>query len=957
MPSETPAEQAAPDTSRDSASVFVSYAREDTRVVERLATALRGHGREVWIDTDAIRGTEEWERAVDAGIESSDAVAFVLSPAFVDSEQCGRELEYAVHNGKRLVPLLARAVDPADVAPELARLNWIAVRDADGAEVAAVEEALDTDLDWLRTHTDLLVRAVAWEARNEDRGLLLRGRPLTDAEHFLASASGKEPPPAPLHARYVVASRRAATRRQRGAIAAVTTFLVVALALAAVAYVQRNRAVHESNLAKSRELARSSGDVSKSDPDLARLLAIAAMERAQTPEAIASLREAVAQPALRLHTEPNAKVVGLSPNGRLVAVHGPRRTLVIRDLASGRRVASRPMSEPWTLAFAHERAALAFATSTGTGFLWDLEHKRSEPLKGQIRAVAFSNDDSKLLIVQGAGPVDIVDARSGGRPVVLPAKAGDAHAFSDVATAAFAPRGDLVVTWNEHSPAAQVWDARTGALRSTLPHGADITAAAISSDRKLALTAGRDMTVRFWDPLTGSKRGPTIDVPPADDDAFDIDIAAASFPPRGAAFVTTLTQDHVQVWRTSDAKLMLNRPNGFGHTAFGPTAPYLVTSSGIRDWVHDRRVVEPPMGVTLFRRDGSFDSVQQLGDQSTRVWSGQTETALVDLPRKAAEVSSANGRVAVGYTDGTAEVREAASGRVVLHVPGTRREPVAVELSPDGRTLAVARRAGVELFDVGRMERRRLGASVIAAVGFSADGSRLLVFTNKGAGLFEVIDTATSHRIGKTFPPRTVLIDSCGLSPDGRLFVQPTADNTVNVLRVADGHRVGRPFRGYINSVADVAVSPDNKLVATGGFDGLTVIWNLDTGRRVATLRAHQGPVAHVAFSPDGRWLLTRSSDGSLRVWEARTGAPVETWSDLPRGLPRPSEVDAPPIPDVGLDFSASSDALLRADADFVYRIPCPACAEPDELLARAKSDVRRSLTSAERRQYLHEGG
>src|SRR5262245_58499202 len=531
MAPESSAEQASPDTSREKASVFISYAREDEPLVERLAITLRTHGREVWVDTTDIRGTEEWERAVNAGIESSDAVAFVLSTDFLDSEQCRRELEYAVHNGKRLVPLLAEAVDPSDVAPELARLNWIDL--GDGSGVAEVEEALDTDLDWVRTHTDLLVRAVAWANRNEDRGLLLRGRPLADAEQFLAGAAGKEPPPGPLHTRYVLAGRRAATRRQRGTIAAVTAFLVVALALAVAAYVQRNRAVHESNLAKSREVARSSADVSSSDPDLARLLGIAAMERARTPEAVASLREAVAQPALRLPIERNPGLVDLSPNGGLAAVYGPGRTLVIRDLASGRRVASRTASAPWTLAFAHERPALAFATSTGRGFLWDLEHQRSVPLKGRILAVAFSNDDSKLLIVRRAGAVDVVDAGSGGRPVVLPANAGDAHAFSDVATAAFAPRGDLVVTWNEHLSAAQVWDARTGALRSTLPHGADITAAAISSDGKLALTAGRDMRVRFWNPMTGTARRPTIDVPPAADDAFDVDIAAASFSPQG----------------------------------------------------------------------------------------------------------------------------------------------------------------------------------------------------------------------------------------------------------------------------------------------------------------------------------------------------------------------------------------------------------------------------------------
>ena len=120
-------------------------------------------------------------------------------------------------------------------------------------------------------------------------------------------------------------------------------------------------------------------------------------------------------------------------------------------------------------------------------------------------------------------------------------------------------------------------------------------------------------------------------------------------------------------------------------------------------------------------------------------------------------------------------------------------------------------------------------------------------------------------------------------------------------------------------------------------------------------MSTHRAAVTRVAFSRDGRWLLTRSTDGTLRVWESDTGAPVETWTGLPKGLPSPADVDAPPIPDLGLDFAPSGTALLRADQDYVYRIPCPACANAKELLTRANLEKRRSLTPAERRQYLHE--
>ena len=443
---------APPDTSREQASVFISYAREDEEIIARLGAALRANGRDVWVDTDDIRGTEEWARAIDAGIDSSDAIAFVLGPAFLVSMQCRRELEYAVQKGKRLVPLLAHQVDPADVPPELARLNWIMLGDVDPAAVGALEEALDTDLEWVRTHTDLLVRAVAWETRNEDSGLLLRGRPLADAERFLATASGKEPPPAPLHIRYVLAGRRAATRRQRGAIAVVTVFLLVAVALAALALVQRNRAVHESNLATSRELARSSTDVAASDPELARLLAVEAMERAQTPEAVAALRRAVAQPAVRLDTAPGTTLVTLSPDGKRAVLRRPDETLDVIDLASGRPIASglEGTSSTARVVFARGGRWLAATTDGGDAILWDLQQDRRQRVEGRFATLAFSEDGSKLLLVERRGPVAIVDPRTPGRRITLPARAGESS-LPGLATAAFAPRGDLVVTWNEDS--------------------------------------------------------------------------------------------------------------------------------------------------------------------------------------------------------------------------------------------------------------------------------------------------------------------------------------------------------------------------------------------------------------------------------------------------------------------------------------------------------------------------
>ena len=44
--------------------VFLSYAREDTVAVQRIADALRLHGVEVWFDQNELRGGDAWEAKI-----------------------------------------------------------------------------------------------------------------------------------------------------------------------------------------------------------------------------------------------------------------------------------------------------------------------------------------------------------------------------------------------------------------------------------------------------------------------------------------------------------------------------------------------------------------------------------------------------------------------------------------------------------------------------------------------------------------------------------------------------------------------------------------------------------------------------------------------------------------------------------------------------------------------------
>src|SRR5262249_52340278 len=110
--------------------------------------------------------------------------------------------------------------------------------------------ALDTDLDWVHAHTRLLTRAIEWENKGKSNSFVLRGEDLRSAEQWLAQAgTKKEPKPTALQTEYILASRKAATRRQRITLTAVTFGFVVAIALAIVAFFARQEAINQKGKA------------------------------------------------------------------------------------------------------------------------------------------------------------------------------------------------------------------------------------------------------------------------------------------------------------------------------------------------------------------------------------------------------------------------------------------------------------------------------------------------------------------------------------------------------------------------------------------------------------------------------------------------------------------------------------------------------------------------------------
>jgi TIR domain len=249
------ADAVALETGKSKAKVFISYSRRDMEFADRLEAALKARGFEPLIDRTDIYAFEKWWERIEALIARADTVVFVLSPDAVASEVALREVEFAASLNKRFAPVVWRSVDDKLVPEALAKLNFIFFDDEAQFERRAEQlaEALRTDIGWIRQHTDFGDQARRWAQVKGASGLLLRSPVLEQAERWIASRPPGAPAPTEETQSFIRQSRQGATRRRNVLTGSLAAGLVLALALAGLAYWQRGVAVEQRPIAQQNE--------------------------------------------------------------------------------------------------------------------------------------------------------------------------------------------------------------------------------------------------------------------------------------------------------------------------------------------------------------------------------------------------------------------------------------------------------------------------------------------------------------------------------------------------------------------------------------------------------------------------------------------------------------------------------------------------------------------------------
>ena len=600
--------------------VFLSYSRGDKDFARRLAGELTEQGQDVWIDLDDIPPSAEWKSEIRSAIEAADNCGFVLSPGFVASEICAEELAHAIEHNKRIVPLLYRDVEPSSLDKALASLNWIVCRNEEGLSgvVTQVMAALTTDLEWVRAHTRLLVRALEWERADHNRSYLLRGDDLSTAEQSVQNASAKEPQPSESQSRYLNASRRAVTRRLRNTIASLAVALVVTAALGVTAWIQREAKEEQRLVAVARQAAARAELLLDQEPRLLQyslFLAAVSLRDSPTLEGERALRRSVdLQPkaVMKLPLEGDAAVVvfesdnrflviggelgirvfdvsldtevlslwdqypvhlvAVSPDGRWVgAASGSEARIFAFD--TGRVVARLPhRNTVRALVFSPDSASLATAAEGNEARVWVSETGTfSYQLDGAVSATLAFSPDGRWIAGGSIAGVEVWKAATGELVTEIQTAGG-------VGSLAFGPEGVQLAIGSATSSSgsnyyAAIMNVETGDVSTRVRHKNPVRTVAFSPDGDYVASGSDGFNLRVWDPRTGAV---VAEMRHGDE------IRKVAFNSSGSRVVTLSLDGTARVWQaaTGDEVARVGHERGVADVDLSPDGRWLATASG-----------------------------------------------------------------------------------------------------------------------------------------------------------------------------------------------------------------------------------------------------------------------------------------------------------------------------------------------------------------------------------------
>lgn len=539
-----------------------------------------------------------------------------------------------------------------------------------------------------------------------------------------------------------------------------------------------------------------------------------------------------------------------------------------------RSVFSDTLGQVLTVAFSPDGKLLATGDINHDVQLWRVAD--GKPLlnftmdEGWVWSLAFS-PDGKRLAGSANGVVHLWDVESGEMLQSL-------EDYCDrVFSVAFSPDGQLLATGSEDRW-VRVWNLKTGQLLHQLGgHQDEVRSVAFGLDPLTLASASYDGTVRLWNAVEGN----CLQVLHTSSR-----LQSVAFSPDGQVLAGSGASGQINLWQVKTGRTMhvLDAQYSVRGVAFSPDGHTIAGGSDdgkIWCWnYHTSEILGVLSGHTSWISALAFSVDQVLAsgseDRTVRLW--QRNLCVRQLRGYSNGIWSvafhpSGTLLASGGQDRQVRLWSAQTGQLLGSLMGHTSWIWSVAFSPTQPRLASSSEdRTIRIWDT--QTRRQCHVlrghhDAILSLGYTPDGrlwsgsldGTLKQWSDEGICL----QTLSRHQGG---------IWDIALSPDGKLLVSGSQDQTLKLWDAVDGQLI-ETLNGCHSWVRSVAISRDRKTLLNGTADGSLQIWRRDPAGKYRcwqTHSAHSGPVLSIAMHPNGEQAATSSTDNTIRLWQLQTG-------------------------------------------------------------------------------------
>ena len=171
------------------------------------------------------------------------------------------------------------------------------------------------------------------------------------------------------------------------------------------------------------------------------------------------------------------------------------------------------------------------------------------------------------------------------------------------------------------------------------------------------------------------------------------------------------------------------------------------------------------------------------------------------------------------------------------------------------------------------LSRHVLSESAITAVKASPDANGLVL--GFADGRIQVVDPST-NTVEATLRGHKSFVLGLAFAADGNTLASASRDGTVRLWNVSDAstvhvlRAVQTTSTGEADAFSSVDIHPSGARVVASGVDCSARVWDIKSGKLVATLRGEFGWMSGLGFAQSGKTLITCEDRGHIRFWHTQ---------------------------------------------------------------------------------------